>query len=164
MVPRGAEHGRVVVREQRAGRIEWLAHGEPSPEFRVFLGHAEVVRGIDGIEAAPDAEVGVLDREDLGMGVGDEDEPATRGPDPVEERARIGQPVDFVPRGALHRADVERERAAPVVDAIPVESPGGRLEDRPHQPVGFLDRDATALGESSWQMLTPEALVVGKIE
>ena len=43
----------------------------------------------------------VLDRKDLGVGVGDEHEPATCGSHLREKAARLGQPVDLVPHRAL---------------------------------------------------------------
>ena len=114
VVARGAEHRRVVVREQRARRIEGLARGEPRPEFRVLLGLAEIVRGIDGVEAAADAEVRILDREDLGMGVGDEGEPAARGP--ARGRGR-----------RAHRA-ASRSRAASSASCAAMSSASARLQ------------------------------------
>ena len=88
---------------------------------RALLGLAEVVRRVHGVEAAADAELSILDREDLRMRVGDEHDAPARGLQAREEGARFRQPVDLVARRALQRDDVERERAAPVVDAVPVE-------------------------------------------
>ena len=113
--------------------IEGLARSELRPERSALLRLAEVVRGVHGVEAPPDAEVGVLDREDVGMRVGDEHDAPARGFQAREESARLRQPVDLVARRAVQCDDVERERAAPVIDAVPVERAGRRLEDRPHQ-------------------------------
>ena len=130
----------------------------------VLLRVAELVRAVDGVEPPADAELGVLEREDLRVRVRDQGDALAGRPHAREEAARLGQPVDLVARRALHRQDVERERAAPVVDAVPVERAGRRLEDRPHEAARLLDRDAAALGEAARQVLLPETLVVAEVE
>jgi hypothetical protein len=81
-----------------------------------------------------------------------------------EKTAGFRQPGDVVAHRALEHRDVERERAAPVVDAVPVERAVGPVENRPHQAMRLVDRDAAARCEPARQYFLPEQLVESEIE
>ncbi|MEX0898316.1 MAG: hypothetical protein WD944_02465 [Steroidobacteraceae bacterium] len=106
----------------------------------------------------------ILDREDFRIGVGDENGPATGGAQARKESARLRQPLDLVTNGALQGHDVERQRLAPEIDAIPVERALRRLEDGAHQAPRLVERHVPALGVAPRQELFPEMHVPAEIK
>ncbi len=158
------EHGNRVVGEQRALPVQRLAQLEPLPVLQVLLGRAEVVRAVHGVEVPPHAEVGVLDREDLRVRIRDQHHAPAARAHARDEAARLRQPGDAVARLALEGDDVERERPAPVVHAVPVERAAGRLVDRMHPAMRFVDRDPVPLGEAPRQDLLPEVDVAAEVK
>ena len=72
MRPRSVQHGQRVVGEQRALRVEWLDARESRPEIGRFLGRAEREGRVDRVEMSADAELRILDRQDLRVCVRDQ--------------------------------------------------------------------------------------------
>ena len=121
MRTRRVQHGDAVVDEQAARRIESQLRLQLRPELRVFLRHAEVVRADDAPEVARQPGLLGLDFEHVAMRVGDqhriEAAPVQRLQEPLGTRQEAHVRAHF----ALQLRNVERQLAAPEIDAVPVQ-------------------------------------------
>src|SRR6478735_6240429 len=81
-----------------------------------------------------------------------------------EELARAGQIAHEMRAAALQRADIELEVARPMIEAVPVQRAGDRVEAPRERSASLGHADAVCFGVMLGQELEPEEVIEREVE
>src|SRR5579872_42208 len=160
----GPQHGRTVVDKEAPLRVERLNLTNPPPELGTLLRGTEGVGAERGIQIPGYPGLLILDLEHFGMAVCEQDQSPPTGAYPAQEVLCAGQPGYPPGLGALERLHVQSERAAPIVDAIPVHRALAGTKTGCQIGASRLEGHSSRRGIHSRDEIEPEIVIERQIE
>jgi hypothetical protein len=134
------------------------------PEGGIFLGHAELVRADHRVQELVQAGLVQLQAQGIRVSVGRQHQPLAGLAGGFQKIGDVGQYGDQAGDFRLEAGDVQFQRGAPVIEAVPFDAPFHGPETRNQAFFGLLQRQAVLLGVAQGHEFAPEVIVEIQVE
>ncbi len=159
-----AQDPKIVVDEQRGVGIEGFQLDECLPELLVFLGGLKIVTGHGPLEVAAQIGLLVLERQNPGVGVGDENASFVVLRQTREEFPAVRSKANQVQKLSFQFTNVQARRFVPVIEAVILERVAAFLIPLLQLGTRLRQCEAARSGIAPGKVVAPEEVVEIEVE